>query len=211
MKKFVVVGLNVLVLFGLFFGATLAFFTDSVTNEDNIITIGNLKVSMVAADDFTLQVGGGYNLGTTNLQNLKEDGSPLFDFEGRVEPGQSLTRFIRVRNAGSIAMSYDLSFVVNEDFLEQYINFSFTKMNPSNGAGAEETFIRRGDYFSGVGFNSAIAFSGVNLDTDDFDIYRITIDIFNTLGNEFNYQDLTTDAFDFDVSLLARQASVDPS
>lgn len=109
MKKFVVVGLNVLVLFGLFFGATLAFFTDSVTNEDNIITIGNLKVSMVAADDFTPQ-DGGYNL-ATNLQDLKLNGNPVFDFSGGVEPGQSLTRFIRVRNAGSIAMSYDVSFV----------------------------------------------------------------------------------------------------
>jgi predicted ribosomally synthesized peptide with SipW-like signal peptide len=202
MKKFVVVGLNVLVLFGLFFGATLAFFTDSVTNEDNIITIGNLKVSMVAADDFTPQEGG-YNL-ATNLQDLKQNGDPVFDFSGGVEPGQSLTRFIRVRNAGSIAMSYDVSFVVNENFIEEYINFSFSKMNLSTG-GAGTPVSKRGDDFTGI------AFSGSNLVANDFEIYRITIVISNTLGNEFNLDELSDDAFDFDVSLLARQASVDPS
>jgi predicted ribosomally synthesized peptide with SipW-like signal peptide len=202
MKKFVVVGLNVLVLFGLFFGATLAFFTDSVTNEDNIITIGNLKVSMVAADDFTPQEGG-YNL-ATNLQDLKQNGDPVFDFSGGVEPGQSLTRFIRVRNAGSIAMSYDVSFVVNENFIEEYINFSFSKMNLSTGD-AGTPVNKRGDDFTGI------AFSGSNLVANDFEIYRITIVISNTLGNEFNLDELSDDAFDFDVSLLARQASVDPS
>jgi predicted ribosomally synthesized peptide with SipW-like signal peptide len=202
MKKFVVVGLNVLVLFGLFFGATLAFFTDSVTNEDNIITIGNLKVSMVAADDFTPQEGG-YNL-ATNLQDLKQNGNPVFDFSGGVEPGQSLTRYIRVRNAGSIAMSYDVSFEVNENFIEEYINFSFSKMNLSTG-GAGTPVNKRGDDFTGI------AFSGSNLVANDFEIYRITIVISNTLGNEFNLDELSDDAFDFDVSLLARQASVDPS
>jgi predicted ribosomally synthesized peptide with SipW-like signal peptide len=202
MKKFVVVGLNVLVLFGLFFGATLAYFTDSVTNENNIITIGNLKVSMVAADDFTLQ-DGGYNL-ATNLQDLKQNGDPVFDFSGGVEPGQSLTRFIRVRNAGSIAMSYDVSFVVNEYYLEQYIDFSFSKMNLTTG-GAGAPVNRSGDYFTGL------AFSGLDLVADEFEIYRVTIVISNTLGNDFNLVTVSPRAFDFDVSLLARQASFIPS
>jgi len=210
MKKFILVGINVLVLSGLFFGATLAYFTESVTNEDNIITIGNLKVSMSAADTFVGPVDGGYDLGTVNLQNLKQDLDPLFNFGGRVEPGQSLTRFIRIGNVGSIAMSYDISFVVNDAFFEEVVEFRFEKMNLTTGAAGSLT-TRRGDYFSGIGFNSAIAFSGLNLVTDDFEIYRVTLNI-SALDNELNLNSLSPRAFDFDVSLLARQASFsDPS
>jgi predicted ribosomally synthesized peptide with SipW-like signal peptide len=205
MKKIITSALNLFLLSSLFFGATLAYFTDTITNEDNIITIGNLKVSMVAADDFTeLVPGGGYNL-ATNLQDLKQNGDPVFDFSGGVEPGQSLTRFIRIGNAGSIAMSYDVSFVVNEYYLEQYIDFSFSKMNLTTG-GAGAPVNRRGDYFPGL------AFSGLDLVADEFEIYRVTIVISNTLGNDFNSEAVSSRAFDFDVSLLARQASFsDPS
>jgi predicted ribosomally synthesized peptide with SipW-like signal peptide len=204
MKKFVVVGINVLVLSGLFFGATLAYFTDSVTNEDNIITIGNLKVSMSAADTFIDQPGGGYDLGTVNFQNLKQDFDPLFDFGGRVEPGQSLTRFIRIGNVGSIAMSYDISFVVNDDFFADVVEFHFEKMNLTTGA-AGTRITQRGDYFPGL------AFSGEDLLTNQFEIYRVTLNI-SALNNDLNLNSLSPRAFDFDVSLLARQASFsDPS
>jgi predicted ribosomally synthesized peptide with SipW-like signal peptide len=206
MKKFILVGINVLVLSGLFFGATLAYFTESVTNEDNIITIGNLKVTMSAADTLSPPDIDGYDLGTKNFQNLKVDSSPLFDFGGRVEPGESLTRFIKIGNVGSIAMSYDISFVVNDDFFADIVEFQFDKINLVTGFDATTT-TRRGDYFSGEGFYSAIAFSGVNLDTNDFEIYRVTLNI-SALDNELNLETLTNDAFDFDVTLLARQASV---
>ena len=205
MKKFILVGINVLVLSGLFFGATLAYFTESVTNEDNIITIGNLKVTMSAADSL-LESSGGYDLGVVNFQNLKQDDDPLFDFGGRVEPGQSLTRFIRIGNVGSIAMSYDISFVVNDNFFEDIVEFHFDKMDLTDGEPATR-ITRRGDYFSGEGFNSAIAFGGVDLDTDEFEIYRVTLNI-SALDNALNLDELSDDAFDFDVSLLARQASV---
>jgi predicted ribosomally synthesized peptide with SipW-like signal peptide len=206
MKKFILVGINVLVLSGLFFGATLAYFTESVTNEDNIITIGNLKVTMSAADTLSPPDSDGYDIGSENFQNLKADSSPLFDFGGRVEPGESLTRFIKIGNVGSIAMSYDISFVVNDNFFEDIVEFQFDKINLVTGSDATTT-TRRGDYFSGIDFNSAIAFSGVDLDTDEFEIYRVTLNI-SALDNALNLETLTDDAFDFDVSLLARQASV---
>jgi predicted ribosomally synthesized peptide with SipW-like signal peptide len=190
----------------LFFGATLAYFTESVTNEDNIITIGNLKVTMSAADTLSPPDSDGYDIGSENFQNLKEDDDPLFDFGRSVEPGESLTRFIKIGNVGSIAMSYDISFVVNDNFFEDIVEFQFDKINLVTGSDATTNTVR-GDYFSGEGFNSAIAFGGVNLDTNDFEIYRVTLNI-SALDNELNLETLTNDAFDFDVTLLARQASV---
>ena len=202
MKKIITSALNLFLLSSLFFGATLAYFTDTITNEGNIITLGNLKVSLVAADDIASGVDG-WNLGTTNLQDLKTiegNSVPLFDFDDRVEPGQSLARFVRVRNAGSIMMDYDLSFEVEEAFLEDYVVFSFQKVNLSNGTLGTAT-TKLGNQFSGL------AFSGSDLVANAYEIYQVTITIDSALGNDFNYETLSDEAFDFDVVLTARQSS----
>jgi hypothetical protein len=203
MKKIIISALNIFLLSSLFFGVTLAFFTDTIVNEGNIITLGNLKVSLVAADNLVQTGPASYNLGTTNLQDLKTiegNNVPLFDFDGRVEPGQSLARFVRVRNAGSIMMDYELSFEVNEAFLEEYVSFAFRKVNLSNGTLGPAT-TKLGDEFSGV------AFSGTELVANAYEIYQVTITIDSALGNDFNFETLSDDAFDFDVVLTARQSS----
>jgi len=203
MRKIIVSVINLFLLSSLFFGVTLAFFTDTIVNEGNIITLGNLKVSLVAADNLVQTGPESYNLGTTNLQDLKTiegNSVPLFDFEGTVEPGQTLARFIRVRNAGSITMDYELSFEVNEAFLEEYVSFAFRKVNLSNGTLGTAT-TKLGDEFSGV------AFSGTELVANAYEIYQVTITIDSALGNDFNFETLSDEAFDFDVVLTARQSS----
>jgi predicted ribosomally synthesized peptide with SipW-like signal peptide len=203
MNKIIATAINLFLLSSVLFGASLAYFTDTLTNEGNIITLGNLKVSLVAADDLSKVGANPYNLGSTNLQDLKEEfgnTSPLFDFGGRVEPGQSMSRYIRVRNSGSITMDYDLSFNVEEDFLEDYVSFSIAQVNLSTGSTLAPT-TRLGTYFSNT------AFAGFDLQADDYEIYRVTITISASLGNDFNFNTLSDEAFDFDVVLTANQSS----
>jgi predicted ribosomally synthesized peptide with SipW-like signal peptide len=203
MRKLTISFINLMIIVLLFTAATFAWFSDTVINEDNRIQVGNLKVSMVAADSLLFD-DPLYNLANDNLQDLKLDTSALFDFEGRVEPGQSLTRYIRIKNVGTIAMDYEVHFTVNEAFLKDYINFSISEVDLITGV-AGTAVDRLGSYFS------AVAFSGADLLQNQYTIHKITITISEELGNDFNYETLSTSAFDFDVTLIAWQSLYDES
>lgn len=182
----------------LFTAATFAWFNDTVTNQDNRIQVGNLKVSLVAADSLLLDEPL-YNLADDELQDLKLDTSALFDFDGRVEPGQSLTRYIRVKNVGTIAMDYEVHFTVKEDFLKEYISFTITPVTLADGE-LGDPVNRLGSYFS------QLAFSGTGLLQDQYTLHQITITISEGLSNDFNFDTLSSEAFDFDVTLIAWQS-----
>jgi predicted ribosomally synthesized peptide with SipW-like signal peptide len=200
MRKLTISFINLMIIVLLFTAATFAWFNDTVINQDNRIQVGNLKVSLVASDSLTFDEPL-YNLENVNLQDLKIDTSAVFDFEGRVEPGQSLTRYIRVKNVGTIAMDYEVHFTVKEeeDFLKEYISFTITPVTLADGE-LGDPVNRLGSYFS------QLAFSGTGLLQDQYTLHQITITISEDLGNAFNYDTLTEDAFDFDVTLIAWQS-----
>ncbi len=80
-------------------GATFAWFTDTVTSSPNIIKSGNLDVEMYWTND--LSTGVWYNAET------EEDGVP-FDYDNW-EPGYTEVRYVKVVNAGSLALKYSLT------------------------------------------------------------------------------------------------------
>jgi predicted ribosomally synthesized peptide with SipW-like signal peptide len=198
MRKITISFINLVLIIVLFAAATFAWFSDTVTNKDNRIQVGNLKVSLVAADSLLLDEPL-YNLANDELQDLKLDTSALFDFDGRVEPGQSLTRYIRVKNVGTIAMDYEVHFTVNEAFLKDYIQFAITPVMVTTGE-LGDPVNRLGSYFSGL------AFAGTGLLQNQYTLHKVTITISENLSNDFNYDTLSLEAFDFDVQLIAWQS-----
>lgn len=80
-------------------GTTFAWFSDRVSSGGNIITAGNLDLEMYWTDD--LDSGEWYNV---------EDGehNTIFDYD-KWEPGYTEVRYIKLKNAGSLALNYKLS------------------------------------------------------------------------------------------------------
>lgn len=80
----------------MFAGSTFAWFTDSVSSVNNIIKSGNLDVVLEYKTDWA-----------DEWKVVGED--PIFNEDALYEPGYVETVFLRISNAGSLALKYDLS------------------------------------------------------------------------------------------------------
>lgn len=85
-----------------FVGTTFAWFTDSVTSSNNIIASGTLDVEMHWAT----------TLDSTEWKNVETDSTPIFNNKNW-EPGYTEVRYIKVKNAGSLAFRYSLAVIPN--------------------------------------------------------------------------------------------------
>jgi len=77
-------------------GTTFAWFTDSVTSANNIIKSGNLDVVLEYKTDWA-----------DNWAEVKED-TKLFDENALYEPGYTEVIYLRISNAGNLALKYQL-------------------------------------------------------------------------------------------------------
>ena len=80
-------------------GTTFAWFTDEVVSGNNIIRAGNLDIEMYWTDDLT----------TGTWYNAEKDGENTpFDYD-LWEPGYTEVRYVKIVNAGSLALKYSLT------------------------------------------------------------------------------------------------------
>ena len=99
-KSLIASGLALLTCCALLAGTTFAWFTDSVVNKNNKIQAGKLDITLSE-----LKTDGNY-------VEVGED--PIFDYS-LWEPGYSDTAVLRVTNAGSLALKWNLRLTVNGD------------------------------------------------------------------------------------------------
>ena len=92
-----------LLCMSMFVGTTFAWFTDSVTSGNNIITSGKLKVEMQWAD-------GTQDPATTQWTDASK--GAIFDND-LWEPGYTEVRHIKIANVGNLALKYQLQIVAN--------------------------------------------------------------------------------------------------
>ena len=83
-------------------GTTFAWFTDSVESGRNTIQSGNLDVELL------------YSFDGTNWITVDSD-TELFDDEALWEPGYTQVVYLKVKNAGSLALKYDLTLDVDKE------------------------------------------------------------------------------------------------
>ncbi len=92
--------LSMLLCLSMLVGSSFAWFTDSVTSGRNQIIAGNLDVELEYA---TFNENG-------SIKEWKSvGGESLFDENARWEPGYTQVAYLRVRNAGSLALKYQLA------------------------------------------------------------------------------------------------------
>ena len=99
-KSLIASGLALLTCCALLAGTTFAWFTDSVVNKNNKIQAGKLDITLSE-----LKTDGNY-------VEVGED--PIFDYS-LWEPGYSDTAVLRVTNAGSLALKWNLRLTANGD------------------------------------------------------------------------------------------------
>jgi predicted ribosomally synthesized peptide with SipW-like signal peptide len=178
-----------------FTGATYAWFTDSVTNEDNRIQAGNLKIKFEASDT----LDGIY-------RDLSNGADPVFDFGTNAQPGDGpFVAFIKVTNTGSILLSYQIEFLITDADLEEVVFFEIEKVV---FVGENNNYLKTN--IDGFGLESE-ELEGFDLIEDAFEIYKITMSF--DADNDYNLDDDDESyplSFLFDIKLYAYQAS-DPN
>lgn len=173
-----------------FAGATYAWFTDSVTNEDNRIQAGNLKVKFEASD----ALNGTY-------RDLSDGALPVFDFGTNAQPGDGpFVAFIKVTNTGSILLSYQIEFLITDADLEDVVFFEIEKVV---FVGSDNDYSKTN--IDGVGLASE-KLEGFNLIGDAYEVYKITMSF--DADNQYNLDDISEPlTYLFDIKLYAYQAS----
>lgn len=124
-------------------GTTFAWFTDSVTNEGNVITSGNLSI-----DAYAYKLGTGsqsYTIdGINNNQeftfvdegvNLEGEGCGPIIEETNWEPGISNAKLLTVTNTGDLATNIRLSFDLEDGGLMDALWFDFIQVGESGATG----------------------------------------------------------------------------
>ena len=110
----------------LFAGTTFAWFSDSVSSNNNVITAGNLDVVLEYSTDGT-------------VWNAVDADTKLFDEEALWEPGHTEAVLLRVSNAGTLALKYSLKLNIVSEIGSVNVNNEAFKISDYLVVGAKVT------------------------------------------------------------------------
>lgn len=111
--------ISLVVCIAMLVGTTFAWFTDVVTSSKNIITSGNVDLEMYWTDDLDSGVWH-------NVENKKYN--TIFSYDNW-EPGYTEVKYIKLVNAGSLALNYKLAITPTGDVgkLAEVINVFYAQ------------------------------------------------------------------------------------
>ena len=199
-------------------GTTYAWFTDSVTSGRNMIQSGNL--------DVTLEYKTAWNDEWTPV----DKDTKIFNEEGQYEPGYTEVVFLRVANAGSLALKYNLKVNVLEETGSINVNGEDFKLSDYLAIG---TYVQD-EYSSGANYADILmpvmfgtreaAVASVNPVTlsesncvvssdvpvlpgeDTAQVVAVVLTMPTTVGNEANHAtDADAPTIEFGIDLVATQ------
>ena len=194
-KSWIASVLSLVLCFSMLVGTTFAWFTDSVTSENNIIKSGNIKVEMHWAQ-------GKDDPATANWQDASQ--GAIFDYE-KWEPGYTEVRHIKIENKGSLALQYKIIIVANGEVsdLADVIDVYYldpaaqvtdrAQLTENNKLGTLTEVLANLDE-TGIGY----------LASGDSDTITLALKMQESAGNE--YQNAALCEGGFSVQLLATQA-----
>lgn len=188
-------------------GSTFAWFTDSVTATNNVIVSGNLDVELYYQNDVT-----------GNTWKPVDSNSNIFKADTLWEPGHVEVIELKVVNAGTLALKYQLGInIVNEigstnvegapfklsDFIKFGIVEGDTDFNRAEAVAAVESTAKllkdayTSDIIDLLPLNSA--------NTDNNDIVTVVVYMPESVGNEANYRGSSVPTINLGINLLATQ------
>ena len=184
-------------------GSTFAWFTDTATTGVNKITSGKLDVKLSYLD------------GNEWKEVTKE--TRLFDESALWEPGHTEVAYLKVENAGNLALKYQLSVnVANE---KSGVNVNGDKFNLSDyikmgvvESDKETTYATRALARAAVTDAGNIATytkNGNIAANGDAQYVALVVYMPETVGNEANYVDDNVPSIELGVTLLATQYTVE--
>ena len=201
--------LSMVLCFTMLLGTTFAWFTDSVTSKNNIITAGNLDVELkyakIDGDEITDwdTVGGKDN---------------IFDKNALWEPGRVEVVYLEVANLGSLELKYQLGVnvanetpginVAGEELkLSDHLVFSVVELadKPTTPYTREEAIAAAGATMGLKDYNGKTT----ALEVDGKDYVALIVYMPTTVGNEANYRGTTVPTIELGINLFATQASVE--
>jgi len=190
--------LSLLMCISMFIGSTFAWFTDSVTSANNVIHSGTLDVVLE------------YKTNWSDEWTTVDENTKLFKDGALYEPGYTEVVYLRVSNAGSLALKYMLSFnianeesstnVYNEEFkLSDYLQIgSYGQDEYSSGANYADIlmpimFGNREKALESVDLNTLSSANPIIRDNvpllpgeDTAQVYALVLTMPEAVGNEAN-------------------------
>ena len=206
-RKLLVSSLIMIISFCLLFaGTTFAWFSDSITSSNNIITAGNLDVELE------------YSLDAEAWQAVEND-KPILPASDLWEPGFTRVVYFRIKNAGSLALKY--SFNVNIKYENSAINVmgkkfylsTFLKYGKNIGTAQVEKLANRDAYAAlstaQLEAKNVLANERV-LPSKGVEYGWFAITMPTTVGNEANTKPYTTaPSIELGFDLFATQVNAD--
>ena len=208
--------------FTMLLGTTFAWFTDSVTSANNVITSGNLDVVLEYKTNWNDEWA------PVTAETL------LFNDQALYEPGYTEIVFLRVSNAGSLALKYNLMFnlknetaginVYGDEFkLSDYLEFGSYRMDEYNGDanyadilmpimfGSRESALTNAPMTTLSEANPMLVENApVLVGENTAQVFALVLSMPESVGNEANAKPETAaPTFDFGVSLLATQLTAE--
>ena len=198
----------VLLCAAMLIGTTFAWFTDSVTSGRNTIVAGNLDVELEYATATEGTLGGWTSV---------NDATDLFG-DGLWEPGYAQVVYLRVRNAGTLALRYQLSMNILSETAGVNVNGQTFNLSDELQYGAvlnqSVPFANRDvaiDAVTGpVALSTAYTSGEMHLAANAEPQYlALVVYMPKTVGNEANYRGDVVPTIELGVNLLATQDTVE--
>ena len=189
-------------------GTTFAWFTDSVTSGRNTIVAGNLDVELEYATATEGTLGGWTSV---------NDATDLFG-DGLWEPGYAQVVYLRVRNAGTLALRYQLSMNILSETAGVNVNGQTFNLSDELQYGAvlnqNVPFANRDVAIdavtSPVALSTPYASGEMHLEANAEPQYlALVVYMPKTVGNEANYRGDVVPTIELGVNLLATQDTVE--
>ena len=198
----------VLLCAAMLIGTTFAWFTDSVTSGRNTIVAGNLDVELEYATATEGTLGGWTSV---------NDATDLFG-DGLWEPGYAQVVYLRVRNAGTLALRYQLSMNILSETAGVNVNGQTFNLSDELQYGAvlnqNVPFANRDvaiDAVTGpVALSTPYTSGEMHLAANAEPQYlALVVYMPKTVGNEANYRGDVVPTIELGVNLLATQDTVE--
>lgn len=201
-KALLVSTLSLVLCLALLVGATFAWFTDSVTSGKNTIVAGNLDVELEYTTDFQTWTAVDAN-------------TSLFADSVLWEPGHTEVVYLRVRNAGTLALKYQFAVnvvsetegtnVAGETFkLSDYLVFGQAEGQNAAFANREAAWEAAG---TAMGLKDYSKEDHLLANAEEY--VALVVYMPTTVGNEANYRGEKAPTIELGVTLLATQDTVE--
>lgn len=194
-KSLIASAISLVLCFSMLVGTTFAWFTDSVTSENNIIKSGNLKVEMHWAQ-------GKDDPATANWQDAST--GAIFDSE-KWEPGYTEVRHIKIENKGSLALQYKLIIVANGEVSDLADVIDVYYLDPATQVADRSQLTENNKLGTLTEVLANLDETGIGyLASGDSDTVTLALKMRESAGNEYQKASLCEGGFS--VQLLATQA-----